>query len=132
MAKVETDNPMIFDATTQSWTGAKERSEGYGQVTLPNGDKAGALTTQQKDADLTPLEFKSTNRKLYIRRIIVETGSGGAVLVEESSAGKDIINFASTSANDTINFEVGYSVPGLYITTLPASARVLVYHGRNA
>jgi hypothetical protein len=109
MAKDETGNPLVFDAADQYWTGNVE-------VDLSLGNPG----------------TKNTGQRIFVEKIVVKAGDGGAVLVEETSGGRDILNFASTTASDTITWPVNKEYAGVYITTLPASARIEVYHGRNA
>jgi hypothetical protein len=104
MSKDVTGNPWIFDATTQ------------GEGTAPN-------------ADSVSVTFIC---KPYIAQIKIVTGAtGGDVQVDDRKTGGRAIAFVeSMLANDTLWVPIDLRVKGVYIKTLPASAKVYVYHGR--
>lgn len=69
---------------------------------------------------------------IYIKRIKVDTGAGGNVLINESSGGRMVLKGDSTPANDTLEWPIGTRVRGIYITTLPAGGQIHVIHGNSA
>ena len=67
----------------------------------------------------------------YIRAIRVKTtGTAGAVLIRESSSGRKILDIPSMDPNTIYEETFENYFEGIYISTLPASAIVVVKHGQ--
>jgi len=90
-------------------------------------------------ADLTgnPWTFDGTTQvgptgvRPYIKSILFTTGAaGGAVEVLDKAAGRSLTGAIVMAANDRCQPAIENFVDGVYIQSLPAGAKALVYHGR--
>lgn len=67
------------------------------------------------------------NHDLTVEHIKINTGAGGALLVSDEKGGRALADLPSASANDAVEVPIGGRVKGIYVTTLPASAKVYVF-----
>ena len=108
MAKVVRGDFIEFDAGDQG--------EGFG----PNKDSVSVVYTH----------------KIYVARIKVDTGDGGDVLLysrQEAGAADharyEVLKADSTPANDTLEWPIHKRVDGVFVETLPANAKIVVWLG---
>lgn len=95
-----------------------------------NANDSTAVAFSDDGSGAMTLTMKSVfNHPFYLRRLKIDTGNGGDVLIEESSGGRDILKADNTPANDTLNWEIDGFVSSFYITTLPTNALITVWHG---
>lgn len=106
MSKDVTHNPWVFDTV--------DTHEGW-------ANRAGTPT---------PI-YKS---KPFVDFIVFETnGTDGDFKVTDASSGNDLSGTIRVgSTNGQVQIAVGKYVDGIYITTIPASGKIYVYHGQEA
>lgn len=106
---------MAKDITSQPWT--------FEAV----GDFEGVANVGEVDASLNGPVFP---HRIYINRVKVKTGSvGGDILINQSDGGLELIDAPSTPADDVLEWEIQAWVKGIYVQTLPAGAKISVFHG---
>ena len=102
MAKDVTHNPWVFDATTQE-EGSTATSTGV------------------------------FNCKPYVDFIVAKSnGTAGEFIVLDDASGNTLMDVDTTGTQEAIIFPVGKYVDGIYIQALPSSAKIYVFHGREA
>ena len=134
MAKSVSANPWVFDAVGQC--------EGFG----PSLDaEISIYEPEGTEPSISAANKPVFNTTVYIKQIKVVTGDGGDVLVysrkvagdadptEENKPGErkryEVLFLDATPASDTLWVPMDVRVDGIYVETLPANAKLYVYHG---
>lgn len=134
MSKDISANPWVFDAVGQC--------EGFG----PSLDAEKSVYEPEGEEPSIPAADKPVfNTSIYIRQIKITTGAGGDVLVysrkvagtadptEENKPDQhkryEVLFADATPADDTLWWPMDQRVDGIYVETLPANAKLYVFHG---
>ena len=135
MAKDISANPWVFDAVGQC--------EGFG----PSLDaEKSVYEPEGTEPSISAANKPNFNTPIYIREVKITTGStGGDVLVysrkvvgtadptEENKPEQhkryEVLFADATPANDTLWWPINTRVDGFYVETLPAGAKLYVFHG---